>query len=179
MKDSCDVGDMGLIYPDFEYFSNKPAFTHPVNKTWHTLKYEDVFKVYSELKISYLGIKGSYTLRNLRKYQNLDYYIFTLVDCSDRFNYKIVALSHKDLYDRSGLTFSYMNGTKKQNETNTNVGVGSSFKKGSYLEENILSLNRMGGYSFDDLIEFIGKEDEKLKNDFIKRWDDKPLSNKW
>lgn len=166
-----DLGDMALVFPDFDYWVNRPLYIHPLNKTHHYITEKEASKKFYEIKISYLGKTGSYTIRNLRKYQDLDGYIFTFIDCKDNFNEKYILISHDDLYYRSGLTFSAMNGTKSKNKDNVNIGVGTTFKKGSIKEYELLDLNKLNGTSFQDLMDYLNKENDKIKIEFSDKWE--------
>jgi len=123
---------------------------------------------YYEIKTSYLGKNGTYTIRNLRKYQDLDGYLITLVDCENSFKLETYLINPIDLYDNSGLTFTNMNGTKKRNENNLEVGLGTAFRKGSKLHDNIKRLNRLSGNDFKDLYEYFVKINKKLKEEYWK-----------
>jgi hypothetical protein len=169
--DKSDLGDITLSFPEYNYWDLKPTYIHPLHKTSHHVSEEQCVRKFYEIKISYLGKSESYTIRNLRKYQELDGYIFTFVDCVDDFNPKFIFVSHDDLYNRSGLTFTPMNGTKKQNKDNTNIGVGTTFKKGSRQELNLLYLNKLNGTSFEDLMDFLNKENDIIKKEFSNKWE--------
>jgi hypothetical protein len=169
--DSSDCGDIAFSFPETNYWDRTPTYVHPVHKTTHHVKNSQCSRRYYEVKLSYLGKSGSYSIRNLRKYQKLDGYIFTLIDCENDFDIKFIFITHDDLYHHSGLTFSYMNGTQKQNKTNSNVGVGSTFKKGSQKERNLLILNRLNGTSFQDLMNFLTNENDNVIKEFSDKWE--------
>jgi hypothetical protein len=169
--DSSNRGDIALSFPETCYWDKKPTYVHPIRKTTHHVKEHQCSRRYYEVKLSYLGKSGSYSIRNLRKYQKLDGYIFTLVDCKNDFDVKFIFITHDDLYNYSGLTFSSMNGTKKSNKDNVNIGVGCAFKKGSWQEYNLLVLNKLNGTSYQDLFDFLNNENDNVKKEFSDKWE--------
>ena len=169
--DKSDLGDIALSFPETNYWDRTPTYVHPLHKTTHHVSYSQCSRRYYEVKLSYLGKSGSYTIRNLRKYQELDGYIFTLVDCENEFEMKFIFITHDDLYNRSLIKFSSMNGTTEQNKKNVNVGVGCVFKKGSWQEHNLLVLNKLNGTSFQDLVDFLSNENDNVIKEFSDKWE--------
>lgn len=169
--DKTDLGDIALSFPESKYWDGKPTYLDPIHKTSHHVTESQCVRKFYEIKLTYLGKTGTYSIRNLRPYQELDGYILTLVDCKDEFEVKFIFITHDDLYHRSGLTFSSMNGTTKQNKENVKIGLGTSFKKGSCKEANLLTLNKLKGTSFQDLTDFLNNENDKIKKEFSDKWE--------
>ena len=118
--------------------------------------------LFLEVKISFLSRDAkNYTIRNVRTYQNLDLYLLTFIDCDNNFKEEICLIKPEDLYNNCGLSFSFMNGTKKSNLNNEKVGMATSFKKDSDIHKNIMKHNILNGSDFNDLFQYFGKTKKK------------------
>jgi len=154
VSDSDDRGDMSIRYYPLNMLGNK------VN---------NAESKYYEIKISYLSKKTkTYRIRNIRPYQNLNGYILTFVDCDNSFKEEIYLLSSDDLFNKCGLTFTYMNGTKGRNEDNTGVGFGTSFRKGSDSHNKLRMLSKLETNDYDGLVNYFINVKRELKNEFCK-----------
>ena len=59
-----------------------------------------------------------------------------------------------------------MNGTKKSNELNTNIGIGCTFKKGSLSEDLLYKYNMLDGTDFNSIINYINIQTNELSKSF-------------
>jgi hypothetical protein len=166
--DSADKGDIAFMYPTFDSLIGKCFFEDTENKQFYYLSPSNpcVKTLYYENKLTFLGKNGGFTIRNLRYHQNIDGYIITTVDCEDKFKIEYFVLSKEDLFDNCALTFSYMNGTKKVNNENKIVGVGTQFKKNSYHHKLIRMNNKLEDTTYSSLVKFLTLENKRLKKEF-------------
>jgi hypothetical protein len=84
---------------------------------------------YGEIKVSFLSDNSdSYTIRNIRLYQDLNYYLMCLIDCDDNFtpNFYLIPKDIMCLF-----SMCPMNGTKESNKGNDMIGYGMTVKKNS------------------------------------------------
>ena len=153
VSDSLDRGDFSINYI--------PKNVLEQNKT-------NIEPKYYEIKLSFLGKSKNYTIRNLRRYQNLDGYLLSFVDCENSFNQEIYLITSEDLFNNCGFKFTAMNGTKERNEKNQDFGLGVAFKKDSIIHENIKKLNLLDGNDFESLISYFEGVRNDLKKDFWK-----------
>lgn len=113
---------------------------------------------YAELKISVVGdTKKKYNIRNIRKWQDFDYYILCLVyinSNTEEFNVRYYCVDKDVITNNPALKLSYQNGTAKSNANNENPGLVTQiphedvswyFKKKNLLE----------GTSYKHLLKFI------------------------
>lgn len=164
MLDKVDNGDVGITYPKREYFSGKffdPRVTH-----CSVVKYENIAKRFFEVKISYLGKNDTFTVRNIRPYQNFDYYILCFVDCRNNFSPRFYVVDKKVITDGSIFTLTPMNGTKKANKDNTDIGYGLSFKRNHWKDLYLEGRNLMKGTTYEHLTEFLSEQCTILKDEF-------------
>jgi hypothetical protein len=165
--DKSDIGDMALCYPEADYFSG--IYYDPRTRYFRRLDYKtEVVKKWFEVKISYLGRDNDiFTIRNVRPYQDFDYFLLCFVDCKDNFKPKFIMVKKYVIADNPfNITLTPMNGTKNANKDNKDIGYGTTIKKGSWRESYLLSKNLLGGTSYSDVTEFFNKEFNKLKIEF-------------
>lgn len=167
--DSADKGDIAFTYPQYDSLSNNFVFEDTENKKVYYLSFENpcTQKIFLENKLTYLGKNGGYTIRNLRHHQDIDGYVITTVDCENEFKIEYFFLTKEDLFNNCGLTFSYMNGTKKVNNQNKIVGVGTQFKKNSKNHGLIRFYNKLEDTTYSSLVDFLNSENKKLKKKFV------------
>ena len=167
--DSADKGDIGFIFPPYESMSGKCCYEDSENKMFVMLSPSNpcVKTLYFENKVTFLGKNGGFTVRNLRYHQDIDGYIITTVDCENEFKIEYFVLTKEDLFENCGLTFSYMNGTKKVNNENKIVGVGTQFKKNSKNHGLIRFYNKLNDTTYSSLVEFLNLENKRLKKEFV------------
>jgi hypothetical protein len=107
---------------------------------------------YAELKISFKPSNGKYNIKNIRQWQNFDYYILCFVDEYMKDKYYCV---NKDVIAKNPeLTLSYQNGTVNSNVNNTKVNMSVSIHHDDvnfYFKEH----NLLGGTSYKHLLKFI------------------------
>lgn len=101
-----------------------------------------------EVKVSYLNKSGSYTIRNIRPYQDYTHYLLVFIDCEDSFNYRMSLVEKDVIYDT--LRLSDMHGIKDVNVGVTNKHLGGTVKKNSYDETLIFEkCNLLKSNTFD------------------------------
>lgn len=165
--DKTDKGDIAMAYPEASYFSN--VFCDPRTRCHRELNFKtEVLKKWFEVKISYLN-KGSdlFTIRNVRPYQDFDYFILCFVDCKRNFEPMFIVVKKNIIANNpSVITLTPMNGTKKANKDNKDIGYGATIKKGSWKESYLLSYNLLEGTTYGDLTKFFNEEFDRLKIEF-------------
>jgi hypothetical protein len=118
---------------------------------------------YAELKISYMYKNGKYGIRNIRAWQNFDYYILCLVD--SKFKARYYCLNKEVITNNQVIKLNYMNGTAESNKNNDKVGFSTNI---DHTELNWLFMyeNLLGGTSYNHLLKFIASmnEGEKVTN---------------
>lgn len=160
VKDSDDIGDIMQIYPGHKDTHPKYMLTNVVKENC------SVNKSY-EVKISYLTKTGNYNIRNIRPYQKFDYFILCFVDCECGFNPTFIVVEKKVIVEYSWcFKLTPMNGTKESNKNNTNIGYGTSFKKYSQKEDILQNYNLLQGTTYQNLLDFLGDNKKKLKEEF-------------
>lgn len=168
---STDRGDIAISFPNRNMFYGGFSYHCPkTKKTFATIndsRFNDIVQFgYYETKLTFLGKNGGYTIRNLRPHQDVDGYIITTVDCENDFTPEYFFLTKEDLFENSLLTFSYMNGTKKNNLENNNVGVGTQFKKNSFDHRNIRKYSKLKEPTYEALVGYLEKEKTRLEKKF-------------
>ena len=164
--DKTDRGDIALSYPEPNYFTGR--FYDP--REFRELDYQtEVFKKWAEVKISYLGKNDTFTIRNIRPYQDFDYYLLCFVDCKDNFKPCFILVSKDVITNNPVFTLTPMNGTKNANKDNKDIGYGMTVKRNGdnffYLTE---ITNLLEGTTYQDVTNFFIRENEKLKRHFNK-----------
>jgi hypothetical protein len=165
--DKSDKGDMAICYPEADYFSGR--YYDPRTRYYRPLDYKtEVIKKWFEVKISYLGKNNDiFTIRNVRPYQDFDYFLLCFVDCKDNFKPTFIMLKKGVITDNPfNITLTAMNGTKNANKDNKDIGYGTTIKKNSWRQSYLLSKNLLGGTSYSDVTEFLNKEFDKVKIEF-------------
>jgi hypothetical protein len=99
------------------------------------------YKKFMEAKISYLGLKDSFSITNIRDWQQLDYFILCFVD--GEFNASFYCVPKEVVTDNHNIRLTGMNNSKKINSSNTYVGKRTTIKSGDirwlFKEHNILA----------------------------------------
>lgn len=110
------------------------------------------YKCFMEVKISYIDLKGSYSITNIRDWQLLDYFILCFVDGG--FNPSFYCVPKKLITDNHNIKLTGMNNSKNINLSNKYVG-----KRTTINSENIKWLfktkNVLGGTKYKHLSIFI------------------------
>lgn len=182
VSDGDDIGDLCLTYPRINHYDNKFGITTGISGGPYMMNLDfnkDVKKSFIEGKISYLGGKSKgYTVRNIRIYQNFDYFLLCLVDCDEDFKNTFIIVDKK-IITEGEINLSVMNGTKDSNKKNKNTGKGFAFKKNSRIHKYLLDNNKLkNGCDYNDCINFIKKDRLRLKNEFW-NWDSHLSKNRW
>ncbi len=112
---------------------------------------------FAELKISFINKNKSYSIRNIRGWQNFDYFILCFVDENIKARYYCV--KKEVITNNPALTLSFMNGTKQSNMNNETVGMATSIKA---IDVNwyFKNHNLLGGTSYKHLLKFIANMDD-------------------
>lgn len=110
---------------------------------------------YYEVKTSYLNKSGRFTIKNIRPWQDFDYFILCLIDTSNN-NYKthFYCLNKEVIIDNPVLVFTGQNNTKISNENNTNVAISTTFGLNDHswlFDED----NRLYGTTYDNLMSYL------------------------
>jgi hypothetical protein len=112
-----------------------------------------------EVKVSFLPKKSNkYNIKNIRKYQNVDYYLIILVD--DKFKSHIYCVPKDVICDNPILKLGYMSQTKEVNSQNA-LPLYSTTINGDEIEWILGRKNVLDGTSYSDLLEFIKKTYQK------------------
>lgn len=110
------------------------------------------YKCFMEAKISYIDLKGSYSITNIRDWQLLDYFILCFVDGGFRASFYCVP--KKLITDNNNIKLTGMNNSKKINSSNMYVGKRTTIKSGDinwlFKTDNIL-----GGTTYKHLFTFL------------------------
>jgi hypothetical protein len=97
-------------------------------------RFFEIVSTFYEIKTSYLNDKGSYTIGNIRTYQNYQNLVILLVDCEDSFNYRILLIPKDDLKD---FNMHHQHGTKESNNDTKNPHLSFHIKKGSDFDYSL------------------------------------------
>jgi hypothetical protein len=106
-------------------------------------RFFEIVSTFYEIKTSYLNDKGSYTIGNIRTYQNYHNLIVLLVDCEDSFNYKLLSIPKEDLKE---FKMHHQHGTKESNNDTKNPHLSFHVKKGSDIEDSLKKWELPGGF---------------------------------
>lgn len=130
-----------------------------------------------EVKTSFLNKGGKFGIKNIRSWQDYDRFILCFVDTTnDKYRPYFYCVDKSVIIDNPVLVFTGMNNTKETNMKNMRVALSTSFdmNEHSWLfgEENYL-----GGNTYQHLINFIKKYDNRLDRDILReRYVDENLS---
>ena len=107
---------------------------------------------FAELKISFINKSNSYGIRNIRGWQEFDYFILCFVDANMKARFYCVK---KEVITNNGaLTLSYQNGTKQSNVNNDRVGMAVSIKDID-VNWHFKNHNLLDGTSYKHLLRFV------------------------
>jgi len=174
VSDKIDRGDFSLSYPynDFvEMDVNGEQVNYLLNSPYKK------FESFYEGKVSFLGKNGNYQIRNIRPYQNINGgFLICLVDCENNFNVEYYVINSQMLRDTFSL--SHMNGSKKHHEDSSFNNMGTGFFKGSKQHLQMRALSKLNGTSFNSLVNYLIKTNNKLKSNFNQTEEYKTFYNK-
>jgi hypothetical protein len=164
VSDKKNNGDCRLVYPFgkhsilYDNGEEKYGFSFIVGEKYHQ-------QLNFEIKCSFLGKKGYYTLRNLRPYQEIEGgYIICLIDCENRFEPRFFVIDSNDLFGE--FTLSHMNGTNQEHREGSFENYGITIKNGSHSYYTLKKLNLLSGTNIEDLYEYLNKKYSELKLSF-------------
>jgi hypothetical protein len=112
---------------------------------------------YAELKISFANKDDKYNIRNIRGWQDFDYYILCFVN--EKLKAKYYCVNKEVITNNSIFNLSYMNGTAESNRNNDKVGMSLTIN-GFEINWHFKYENLLGGTSYKHLLKFIAN----LKN---------------
>jgi len=115
---------------------------------------------YAELKISFINKGGEkYSIRNIRGWQNFDYYILCFVD--EKFKARYYCVNKEVITNNGAIKLGYMNGTAESNRNNDKVGLATTVK---HIDLNWLFKNHnlLSGTSYKHLLKFIANIGETV-----------------
>lgn len=163
VKDWVDQGDLVQTFPSTEFFTGKLYD----NKKKKFIKWEEAQKTTFEVKISYLTKSGVYNIRNIRPYQNFDYYLLCFVDCKIDFKPEFILVKKSLITTDKFFKLTPMNGTKNANKNNVDIGYGTSFKRSGWQEVMLLSENILEGTSYEDFMNFLTTNVKSLEKMYV------------
>jgi hypothetical protein len=183
VKSNKDMGDLQLRYPAKTVWCEKLKMYRQTIKTHETEEMVYSLSVGSsfykckniEVKFSYLGKNDHYTVRNIRPWQDIDYFLLVFVDVYNDFKLMYSLVDKWSLLNCLSVTFSAMSGTHKSNEDNVNIPLGCVVKDGSMFHREIegtsnlteYNLNLLGGSDSIDLVEYLTNEVIGMRKEFI------------
>jgi hypothetical protein len=118
-----------------------------------------------EIKCSYLGQDGCYSIRNIKTYQNIDGgYIFCFIDCENDFTpeFYLVDFSVLERHFR----MSHMNGVSSEHKGRVFKNMSITIAKGSDDYYVLKFYNKLGGTNLEDLISYFDKKSSEMKIQF-------------
>jgi hypothetical protein len=170
VSDSSDEGDISITFDNFEFFCKKE--TEWVLKGKRLVPMckvilDNIPMKTIEVKISYLGKNESYTIRNIRPYQDFNYFLLCFVDCKDNFKQTFVLVNKEVITNSKNITLTPMNGTKNINEGNVNIGYGTAFNKYSDTFDYIKEKNILNGTNYTDVLDFFETEANSQRQEVL------------
>jgi hypothetical protein len=112
-------------------------------------------KMWFEIKVSYLGINNTYSIRYIRPWQEFDYYLLCFInpmDCKPKF----FVTTCQDLMDN--FSYNYMNGTIESNKSNSKSAYGITIRNDGESYRTLKSLNRLEGNDPINVFEFLARQ---------------------
>jgi hypothetical protein len=124
--------------------------------------------IFIENKTSFCDKKNKFRITNIRTNQNFDYFTLMFFErITNRFgnlrhiNATYYCVKKQNLIDHPGIKLNAMNGTEQSNANNQVIPQATSFKKDD-LEWIFQGINCLNGTSYQDLLDFIGKQYQNL-----------------
>jgi len=155
------------LEPDYRVDFNEfilNCFLEHSPSSYGKLKY--ALQKYYEIKCSYLGKNGCYSLRNIRPYQNIDGgYIICFIDCENDFTpeFYLVDFSVIAIYFK----MSHMNGVSSEHKDGAFLNMGVTIKKGSDNHYVLKYYNKLDGTKLGDLISYFDKKRSEMEIQFF------------
>lgn len=166
VSDRLDCGDFSVVYP-----TDTNLITLNDLKKITCLDVVTISNKYSEtsnfeIKVSFLGRSGSYSIRNIRPHQHINGgYLICLIDCENNFNIEFYLLDKSVILNHFKL--SHMNGVSSQHENNEFENYGFRIDKDSNIHNIVREKNLLGGTTMEDLTSYIKSEHLIVKNNFL------------
>ncbi len=164
VSDRKNNGDCKLVYP----FGQQTIVHEDGGKkyvVYLTVGEKYYQKLNFEIKCSFLGKKGYYTIRNLRPYQEIKGgYILCLIDCENDFQPQFFVINSDALFRE--FTLSHMNGTNEQHTDGSFENYGITIKKDSSSYDTLKELNLLSGTNIEDLYTYLNEKYSELKSEF-------------
>ena len=117
---------------------------------------------YFEVKVSVLSKNGrTYSIKNIRKYQNVDYFILILVD-STNWKINVFCVSKDTICDNPLIKLGFMSQTKEANQQNK-LPLYSTTIYNDEIDWILGRKNELDGTTYNDLMSYIKKTYLKTK----------------
>lgn len=126
--------------------------------------------IHYEFKTSFLHLSGNFGIRNIRPWQNYDYFILCFVDTSEKkFKTYFYCVPKEVVINNPFLNLGQMNSTKDANKGNDKIALATTFNSFEHTrlfgKHNILK-----GTSYLQLMKYIDKEYSRFTNTTIKSY---------
>lgn len=127
--------------------------TRNIDAKAYTGRYNKEVKV--EIKTSYKGLNGLYSVRNLRLWQDVNFYLLCLIDPDNNYEPRFMLLTKEDMYYRLRLNrMNSDNVTKEASSINTIEKVGMGAQINEEKVNKLMKHNFLRGDSFEDVKRF-------------------------
>jgi len=168
------LGDLMLLYPQKRNIVTNIDSSSVI----HSLKI-GMFNLSShkyEIKFSYLGKNLSYCIKNIRLYQDVDFYLMAFVDVYDDFKIEYTCLKKESL---KFFTLTPMTGTVFNNLKNENINYSITVKEDSINYSYLMKeLNVLKGNRYEHVIKFLSDNSLMLRTEFINNLCEDKIYNK-
>jgi hypothetical protein len=126
--------------------------------------------IYYESKVSILHQSGNFGIRNIRPWQNYDYFLLCFVDTSEKKYRTYFYIVPKDVVINSPfLVFTDMNNSKDSNKGNDRVAVATTFN--SFEHTRLFGKHSiLKGTSYTQLMKYIDKEYSRFTNTIVRNY---------
>jgi len=157
--DVCTPNKYGEAFPNKIYEDIGP-FIGKMNRDFDRGDLHINYSQFYEAKISFLDIKDSYSITNIRDWQDLDYFILCFVD--GNFKPKVYCVPKGVVTNNPKLKLTGMNNSKLINSYNTYVGKRVTFSSTEvdYLFKNS---NVLSGTTYKHLLSFLKQQIKKYR----------------
>jgi hypothetical protein len=129
--------------------------------------------LYYEFKTSILHQSGNFGIRNVRGWQNYDYFILCFVDTSEKkYRTHFYCVSKDVVINNPFLNFGAMNTSKDSNKENKTIPLSTTFN--SFEHTRLFGKhNLLKGTSYQHLMKYIDYEYSRFTKSTIKSYSDK------
>lgn len=171
------LGDLMLSYPQKRNIVTNIDEKVDGSSVIHSLKI-GMFNLLShkyEIKFSYLGKNLSYCIKNIRLYQDVDFYLMAFVDVYDDFKIHYTCLKKESL---NFFTLTPMMGTLNSSK-NENIDYSITVKEDSLNYSYLMKeLNVLKGNRYEHVIKFLSDNSLMLRTEFINNLCEDKIYNK-